>query len=379
MQIRIRRLQLKKPSVVLLLCAAAVLLAGSILLPRLLKTPEAAKTALPEEGAPLVMDFVGDVMLDRNIRTLGENSGYDALFDGVRDSFGKADLVFANLESSIVDDCDLEKYPQRDAKVRFACNYEALDSAKNAGINMFSCANNHAMDYGRDALTVTLDYFARTGTAYTGIGNDTTEAAVCQTKQVGDYTVAFLSVADIYEKGTSAGAARSGVLTTSNTGYLEAVYNASAAADLTVVYVHWGEENAVSVTEAQEQIGHRLIEAGADIVIGSHPHVLQKTELYRNGIIFYSLGNFIFDQGSSFCKDTVLVQFTLDEDGNGLFELVPMRAVDGVPYETGSHFYRSRIIRELTQALDENAFYTNELGHIMIPAVTVGDDDPFSF
>lgn len=379
MQIRIRKLQMKQPPVWLLIAAAVILLAGAILFPQFVGHPAAAATMPTDDGSTaLVMDFVGDVMLDRNIRTLSEKNGYASLFDGVRGCWQNADLVFANLESSVVDDDTLRSFRQTDATVRFACSYDALSSAKDAGLNMFCCANDHSADYGTDALAGTLEYFRQTGTAFSGIGSSSSEAAVCRREEINGYTVAFLSVADVYAEGTSAGAARSGVLSTNSTGYFEAVYNASSSADLTVVYVHWGEENSVKASEEQETIAHRLIEAGANIVIGSHPHVLQKTELYRNGIIFYSLGNFIFDQGSSFTKDSVMVQFTLDQEGNGLFELVPIRAVDGIPYETDSNFYRSRINRELTQGLDKNAYYTNELGHIMIPAVRVVDD-PFSF
>jgi len=111
-----------------------------------------------------------------------------------------------------------------------------------------------------------------------------------------------------------------GALTTSYPRYNEIVNQASREADITVVYIHFGEEGKVEANKSQKLIAHMLIDAGADIVIGSHPHVLQEIEQYKEGIIFYSLGNFIFDQGGTYNRDSVLVQFTLDKQGNGKFE-----------------------------------------------------------
>ena len=86
-------------------------------------------------------------------------------------------------------------------------------------------------------------------------------------------------------------------------------------ADLVVVNMHWGQEYSTSATSRQTELAKAVIDAGADVIIGHHPHVLQSFDVYNDGIIFYSLGNFVFDQGWTRTKDSAMVQYHLAEDG----------------------------------------------------------------
>lgn len=322
-------------------------------------------TAEPDEDLSLC--FVGDIMLGRGIAQIGDADGYGSLFSGVSSLWEGSDYVFANLENAILED-DTDGYEEQEKDINVWADYTALDAAMDAGINAFACANNHIYDYGEEAVADLADYFTETGTLFSGIGNDIDEAAGYSLVEAGGQTIAFLSITDVYALEAPAGEDKAGVLTTDGyTDYNMLVYQASREADLTIVYVHWGEENQTSSNEEQENIAHFLADAGADIIIGSHPHVLQDVELYGDSIIFYSLGNFIFDQGSTYACDSVLVQYAQDADGEGAFTLVPVRISDGKPAVTDNTFYRARIFRELSQGLEDGSYYMDDNGYLVIP------------
>lgn len=312
------------------------------------------------------MDFVGDVALARNVMTLGESAGYGTIFDNMTGFWGEADLVFANLESAVLKE-DVSAYEEAEKALHLYASYEGLASALDAGINVLGCANNHAFDYGEKACLELVDYLDSEQIVYSGIGRNQSEAASYEIIECNGLKIAFLSVTEVYYNYSAATESQGGILTTKTySSYNYLVYQASQEADITIVYIHWGEENEVSANEVQESIGHRLIDAGADIVIGSHPHVLQEVELYKNGIIFYSLGNFIFDQGNTYARDSVMAEYTMGENG-GAFRLYPVRINDGIPTVTTNWFYKARINRELSQSLSKDSYYLDEDGFITIP------------
>ena len=313
----------------------------------------------------VVMDFVGDVMLGRSIQKLGRRSGYDALFENVSGYWKRADLTFANLESAVLRDS--ETYDAQDKGIHLSTDYEGLGALIEAGVNAFSLANNHSFDYGEQALTELETYLREQQIYYAGIGTDLNDAVQARLIEVDGRTIAFLSIAQVFFPPSTVTEDQAGVLSVLAASSAELVRKASAEADITIVYVHWGEENISSVKDEQTALGHRLIEAGADIVIGAHPHVLQEIERYGDGIIFYSLGNFVFDQGNTFACDSVLVEYVLDEDDHGFFRLYPIRIRDGVPAVTANRFYRWRINRRLVKALSKDAYAYDENGCLVIP------------
>ena len=141
--------------------------------------------------------------------------------------------------------------------------------------------------------------------------------------------------------------------------------------DIVIVFIHWGEEYTANITKEQRALGERLIDAGASIVIGSHSHVLQPVEYYQNGIIFYGVGNFVFDQGWSRTKDSCLLRYCLDTAGKGVFEVVPLRIENGAPAETRNSIFTNRIFHTLTKNLTpENYELENNRLYIYPPQLT---------
>lgn len=373
MQIKIRRLQKKKVPLLWILVTALFLLVLTILLGKI--TPM-NKTHAPErkDSTVLCMDFSGDIMLGRNIKIIGEKKGYDVFFDGVRDYWNQADLVFTNFENAVLKK-DPSEYSEAQKKIHLYADYDGLNSLLKAGVNVIGFANNHAYDYSEKSITELIEYLNSNHIKFSGIGNNLDEAVQCSICEVNGIKVAFLAITDVFYREARARSKKAGVLTTAYTKYNQIIQDVSKLSDIQVVYVHFGEENATCADDTQTKIAHKMIDAGADFVIGSHPHVVEKMELYKGGVVFYSMGNFIFDQGNTFTRDTVLVQFTLDMDGKGMLEVVPMRINNGIPMETKNLFYKQRIKRELVQDLENTSYTIDENGHIFIQCGNIDLED----
>ncbi|MGN0422547.1 MAG: CapA family protein [Lachnospiraceae bacterium] len=321
----------------------------------------------------LTLDFVGDVMLGRNIMLYGQKNGYEPFFENVSSYWEQSDLTFANLECAVLKDKESE-YEKQEKEINLYGSYEGLETAVDAGLDVFGCANNHSWDYGSKATTELIEWFDTNNIPYSGIGiNEEKAESSYRIIDQNGVRIAFVSITDSYYRDAAAN-----VFTTMKKTQNLIVNEASNNADLTIVYMHWGYENGVKHNEEQERLGHQLIDAGADIVIGAHPHVLQDVELYRNGVIFYSLGNFIFDQGNTYSKDSVIVRYSLENDGSASFKLIPIRLEDGAPYVTSNTYYVNRINNKLTENLNEDEYYYGEDGYVVIETdntITFGDYD----
>ena len=162
---------------------------------------------------------------------------------------------------------------------------------------MVSVANNHAMDFGGDALADTVRLLREARVLPVGGGKNLEEAAAAVELTRGGQRFLFLAISDILPAFSVADDRRPGVAPARREGFARAMRRALAAArkraDRVLVSVHWGKERQRSATLRQQQLGRQLIEWGADVVIGHHTHVLGTVEHYKRGIIHYSLGNFV--------------------------------------------------------------------------------------
>ena len=363
MQVIFRRIQLPLQKWIIIVASMLFILAGIF---TFFKPLEYIRKTSSTNTNKITMNFVGDIMMDRGIEAHNKFYGYESMFSNVINFWNDANFVFANLESAVLKD-DKDTYEEVDKSIHLGANYKSIESMINAGINIFACSNNHAYDYGERAITELIDYFEENEIIYSGIGKSTNDIEQYKIFEYNGINVAFISITDVFYKYSIPTDSQGGILTTANSYYNLLTYEASQEADIVIVYMHWGEENQTSANKTQVDLGHQLIDAGADIVIGSHPHVVQEIEKYKDGIIFYSLGNFIFDQGNTYAKDFVMVEYVIDENDNGAFYLYPGHSYNGVPYITANPFYKSRINRELSQGLDAADYYLNEDGFIVIP------------
>jgi poly-gamma-glutamate synthesis protein (capsule biosynthesis protein) len=178
----------------------------------------------------------------------------------------------------------------------FRADPRALGGLKAAGFTIVSEANNHAYDWGPAALVDTLRRLHAAGIRTVGAGENTLEAHHPTVVDLGGVRVAFLAYVNIDPHDAAAGAHHPGVAWLDGEQVTRDIHFARNLADLVVVCPHWGVEYATAPTRQQEELARKMIDAGADLVVGSHPHVVQPLAQYRGRWVAYSLGNFVFDQ-----------------------------------------------------------------------------------
>lgn len=241
----------------------------------------ATKPVVP--GTPnLRFLFLGDAMLDRYIGQLIKTKGLDFVLGdlGQQDFYSGYDVVSVNLESAVIDKGAHYDPPMGND---FAIAPESVTQLKTLGINFFNIANNHITDQGERGLKETRENLDSLGYTYSG----------CPDRKVGDCTARIIEV-----KGQKIALLGFSMVygTFDQQKALEAVQKAQNEADLVVINIHWGKEYEKKANTKQRPLARLFIDNGADIIIGHHPHVVQDYEEYQGKPIFYSLGNFIFDQ-----------------------------------------------------------------------------------
>jgi poly-gamma-glutamate synthesis protein (capsule biosynthesis protein) len=246
--------------------------------------------------------FVGDVMLDRGVNFMIKKQGdYRFPFLKIAQDLKETDIVFGNLESVISD-----KGEKVGSIYSFRAKPKSLEGLVYAGFNVLSLANNHALDYGPEALKDSLQRLEKENISYVGAGSNEEEAFSPVIKKVNKTSVAFLAYTNLGSPYWTSRKNRLGIAWIDWQDFKkigEDIENAKNQADILIVSLHSGNEYSKNPTQFQKEFSKLAIEAGADLVIGHHPHIVQPLEKYKEGWIVYSLGNFVFDQ--DFSKETM--------------------------------------------------------------------------
>jgi gamma-polyglutamate biosynthesis protein CapA len=200
-----------------------------------------------------------------------------------------------------------------------------------AGFDALSLANNHSGDYGLEALVDTFDLLEQAGIAVVGAGRTITEAQQMRVLDVNGLRVGILAANQIPPTSFSAADDRPGHLFPDVDTLAELVAEGRHHADVVLVSCHWGIEYASYPSAAQHRLGRALAEAGAALVIGHHPHVIQGLEIGAHSLIAYSLGNFVFDMGVPGTADGLALRCLLDVSGVKTAELLPYRIFQSQP------------------------------------------------
>jgi poly-gamma-glutamate synthesis protein (capsule biosynthesis protein) len=203
-------------------------------------------------------------------------------------------LAFANLETTVSG-----RGVQGGCGYCFRADPRAIAGLAFAGFDVLSVANNHIWDFGPVAFTDTLTHVASAGIAAVGGGADLARARAPVVRTAGGSRVAFLAYTNLLPASAGAGQAKPGANLYDERSFAEDIAVARGMADIVVVSFHAGEEYQTAPNDWQTRVYRAAVDAGADLVIGHHPHVVQPVERYRNGWIAYSLGNFVFDQNFS--------------------------------------------------------------------------------
>ncbi|MEY8337250.1 CapA family protein [Lachnospiraceae bacterium 62-35] len=261
-----------------------------------------------EERQEVKLLFGGDVFLSSHVLSAYESAGgiHGVLDQGYRDAIETCDFFMVNEEFPF----SSRGVQAEDKQFTFRLSPEKVSLFQEMGIDGVSLANNHALDFGTDALLDTVEVLDKAGILHTGAGENLAQACVPVTIDIHGIKTAVIGATRVIpEAGWAAGNSHPGMLATYDASILLGeIENLRSKYDYIIVFVHWGIEREEIPQEYQRTLGRQYIDAGADMVIGSHPHVLQGIEYYKGKPIIYSLGNFVF--GSSIPK-TVLLEVTL--------------------------------------------------------------------
>lgn len=264
---------------------------------------------------------VGDIMLGASATPEIQARGYDYPFDATRALFAEADIVIGNLEGPLT----VRGVAEGDKKYVFRSPPDKVAPAlRKAGFTVVSLANNHTLDYGVDGLHDTLLALDQAGIKYFGAGMDGAAARAAVIQQVADTKIAFLGYSLTYPENFWAEKNKPGTAF-GHAKHIETdVAKAKQEADLVVVSFHWGRESTTELRYYQPQLARVAIDAGATLVLGHHPHILQGVERYQEGLIFYSLGNFAFGSYSQRARRSAIAEITIRDKRLAQARLLPL-------------------------------------------------------
>ena len=266
------------------------------------------------EPRSFTMVAVGDVMLDRGVWRSIQSGGYQRILEKVRDDLGSADITFANLECPLA-----TSGAHSPSDCIFRADPRAVDVLLDGGIDVVTIANNHTLDAGTSGLMETLDNLDRAGVAYCGAAREREKAWKPCLFEVRGVMLGFVGCTDLsFQHGSWT------KVDSELTEFAGHVRRAKEQCDLLVVTVHWGNEYQKTPTQRQRDVAGAAIEAGADLVIGHHPHTLQGVGEHLGAPILYSAGNFVFDQREGERMESAVFHLTWVEDEGWTIRMVPV-------------------------------------------------------
>lgn len=261
---------------------------------------------IPKENT---LVFGGDVMLSRYVDVLMKKyKDYQGPLRGVVDLLSAADIAFVNLESPFNPN---PRYFSRG--MVFGADIKAMEGLIQAGIDIVSLANNHFGDSGQKGMIFTMEKLLENNIYYTGGGIDSREANSPRFITSNGITFAFLAYCDI-SKYYAATKNKAGYALVPDLLFLkEQIERAKRLADVVIISIHTGAEYVRYPHQRLIDFSHQAIDYGASLIIGHHPHVIQPMEYYKDGVIFYSLGNLVFDQYFPGTKEGILAEIKFED------------------------------------------------------------------
>lgn len=273
---------------------------------------EIAENAQEIKVKPIKMLFGGDVMLDRSVRLSITQKGVGFLTEKIKSIFENQDVVMINLEGPVTSNASISNVAMDNPNhYRFTFDRDQTkDFFKLNNVNVVSVGNNHILNFGEGGEQETRTFLEENNIAYIGMPHMQENNSVI--KEVKNKKIGFVTY------NYSDGLTRDEIV--------DEIKKIKSESNFVVVSAHWGSEYNLQESENQKTLAHMFVDGGADVIIGSHPHVVQPIEIYKDKVIFYSLGNMIFDQYfSQDVRERLIVNLILEDDKVS-FILVPIYA-----------------------------------------------------
>jgi len=304
----------------------------TILPPTVENTPSMTKP-LPTEETPVELAFVGDIMLGRSLAQRITDGKGEVIFDSVDTVLQSADIAVGNLECAIGEGGTKAK-----KGYAFLAPPQSASILGHAGFDLLSLANNHSLDYGPDVFRQTQQLLTDNGMKIVGAGANDSQAYSAIVYEIHGMRLAFLSYADVpVERGGfdtktwTAGVSTPGIAWADDERIISDLQTWRSRADFLVVLFHFGIEGSVTSSNRQVELAHLAVDNGADLVVGSHPHLVQKGETYKGRLIFYSMGDFVFDGFVGAYNHSAILQVTVSRNNPVQYLLIPVILIDGIP------------------------------------------------
>lgn len=279
-----------------------------------------------KEPDRITITFAGDILFDENyavMSTVMQNGGdiSSAIAPDLIQEMKSADIMMINNEFPYSD----RGTPTENKQFTFRAKPSTVSYLDDLGVDLVALANNHAYDYGEDAFVDTIATLEEAGVTYVGAGHNLEEARRPVYYIIDNMKIAFVAATQIeksdYPDTKGATETSAGVFRCWNgDDLIETVKEAKENSDFVIVYLHWGTENAEAIDWAQEKQAPEVAAAGADLIIGDHPHCLQKIDVVQGVPVIYSLGNFWFNSKT---VDTGMVKVALNRDGLQSYQFIP--------------------------------------------------------
>ena len=312
-------------SLVLAACAGGLISKETAVVMKPAAQPAAKIVSLPKA----TMIAVGDMNLARRVDWLMRTYGMDYPLKEVKGRLQQADATFGNLECAVSN----RGAPLPGKGIWLRAKPEVMTELKECGFDILSVANNHSLDYDTEAFLDTLKYLDQAGIIPVGGGTDIIDARKGRIMEVNGLKIGFLAYTEMadmvwsfqHPRKLKASETLPGVAPYEYESILQDVRSLRDQVDIVILSLHWGTEYAPAPSAQQREHAHGFIDAGADVILGHHPHVVQGVELYNQGLIAYSLGNFVFDQNwSNKTREGLVMELTFKGSEITAAKLLPV-------------------------------------------------------
>jgi poly-gamma-glutamate synthesis protein (capsule biosynthesis protein) len=277
---------------------------GYFALPQIARS--STPSPIPVASGTVSVLFTGDIMLDRAVAIHAQKDGFDSLFAQLNRLFLGSDMVIGNLEGTLTNNKSIS---QEDFSIlRFTFDPSYAEKLAGLGFNGFSLSNNHSFDFGQDGFYQTKQNL--NGAGILSFGSPYNDQSLSTETTIQGKSVCFVGYLELFRPDP--------------TSVRNEIKRLRPQCDLLILTAHWGVEYSPVETAAQKELAHGFIDAGADMIIGSHPHVVEPLEIYHGKAIFYSLGNFMFDQNFSYNTENGLTVEIERNATSTTFTLIPI-------------------------------------------------------
>lgn len=288
-----------------------------------LKEKNLENTKIVNKKGDITLSFVGDVSLADNWDIMPKYDErkigiYGVLDEEVLSIMNNADIMVANNEFTLSN-----RGTRLNKAYTFKGDPKRASIYKEMGVDLVSLANNHIYDYGHDAFIDTLNTLKSQDIAFVGAGNNIEEAKKPYYYIINGYKIAFLNATRAEKNIITPEATlnKEGVFRCYDPSlFIEEIQKAKQESDYVVALIHWGKEQSHNLEQVQIDTGKKYIDAGADVLVGSHAHVLQGMEIYNGKLIAYNLGDFLFNDWTT---ETGILNVNIANDGKLSYKFIP--------------------------------------------------------